>query len=402
MIDFTGAKSIVIPEGEVAVIARGDEILWQKQKYKKELLYLESTGTQYIDTGEIINTATDEVELVFQCKESTIYKWFFGEHDNNARFGLGTGDGVNKRNVAYGNNTFKVADNQIYGDKHTFTANKNGVFLDGKKVADYKSFISSSTIYLFNLNLNGGNYSASAVIWSYKHTRNDTLIRDFIPVLDMDDKPCMYDKVGGNLFYNKGTGEFNYFDFERDYTQVEYIESTGTQYIDTGVKLTNNHSVEIDYQLTVASQKRVGIFGNLASDMSGRYGAILSPSNGYLEYGYGAGNVYHQVGLPDTKRHLFKQEKNKVYQDGSLVYTFEDAVFTINKTALFGSFDYTNYNPAKAKYYRSKWWDGDTLVRDFIPCYRNSDGAVGMFDLVTQTFFTNKGQGEFLYGAKNV
>jgi hypothetical protein len=36
------------------------------------------------------------------------------------------------------------------------------------------------------------------------------LVADFIPVLDLNDTPCMYDKVSGELFYNKGTGEFLY------------------------------------------------------------------------------------------------------------------------------------------------------------------------------------------------
>ena len=212
MIDFLNAKSIVIPEGEVSIIARGAEILWQKSnaKYKRELLYLEGTGTQWIDIGTTINTATDEIEFVFQNKESTIYKWFFGEHDNNARFGLGSGDGTNKRNVAYGNNTYKVADTQMYNIQHTFVANQSGVFIDGTKIANFASFASSSTLYLFNLNLNGGNYTAATKVWSFKQSRNGALIRDLIPVLDMNDVPCMYDKVTDELFYNAGTGEFLY------------------------------------------------------------------------------------------------------------------------------------------------------------------------------------------------
>lgn len=210
MIDFLNAKSIVIPEGEVAVISRNGEILWRKQKYKRELAYLESTGTQWIDTGVTINTSTDTVEFVFQNTEKNVYKWFFGEHDNNARFGLGSGDGVNKRNVAYGNNTYKVTDAQLYNSQHNFVANANGVFLDDAKIANFASFASTSTLYLFNLNLNGGNYCASAKVWSYKHRRNGVLIRDIIPVLDMDDVPCMYDKVTEELFYNQGTGEFIY------------------------------------------------------------------------------------------------------------------------------------------------------------------------------------------------
>ena len=45
-------------------------------------------------------------------------------------------------------------------------------------------------------------------ISSFKAWENDTLIRDFIPVLDRDMRPAMYDRVTGKLFYNKGTGEF--------------------------------------------------------------------------------------------------------------------------------------------------------------------------------------------------
>lgn len=179
-------------------------------KYKTTLEYIEGTGAQWIDIDTAINTATDTVELVFQNTENNIYKWLFGEHDNNARFGLGSGDGVNKRNVAYGGNTYKVQDSQLYNSQHTFAANVNGVFIDNAKIANFASFASSSTLYLFNLNLSGGNYAAAAKVWSYKQTRDGVLIRDLIPVLDWSDKPCLYDKVTDELFYNACTGEFLY------------------------------------------------------------------------------------------------------------------------------------------------------------------------------------------------
>ena len=53
--NFSTVTSVEIPEGKVVSISKGTEVLWrkQKQKYKKRLLYLESTGTQYIDTEVI-------------------------------------------------------------------------------------------------------------------------------------------------------------------------------------------------------------------------------------------------------------------------------------------------------------------------------------------------------------
>lgn len=177
----------------------------------QEVAYLEGTGTQYIDTGVTINTSTDEVEFVFQNTESVIYKWFFGEHDNNARFGLGSGDGVNKRNVAYGSNTYKVTDAQLYNSQHSFSANANGIYLDDSKIAGFVSFASSSTLYLFNLNLNSGNYAAAAKVWSYRHTRNGVSIRDLVPCYrKSDSKPGMFDLVTNEFFTNAGTGEFLY------------------------------------------------------------------------------------------------------------------------------------------------------------------------------------------------
>jgi len=135
--------------------------------------------------------------------------------------------------------------------------------------------------------------------------------------------------------------------------------------------------------------------------MNARYGSLLSPTNNYLEYGYGAGNVYWQQGLPDTNRHLIKQEKNKVYFDGTLINTFNTATFSISDSAPLGNFGYLNYTPALAKYYSSRWWSGDTLVRDYKPAI-DENGIGFMFDRVTHSCFLNAGTGDFLYPAREL
>ena len=43
--------------------------------------------------------------------------------------------------------------------------------------------------------------------------------------------------------------------------------------------------------------------------------------------------------------------------------------------------------------YYFKFWRGGKLIGDFIPCYRKSDSEPGMYDFVTNTFFTNAGTG---------
>ena len=210
MIDFSNAKSIVIPEGEVAVIARGNDILWKKQtKYSQELLYLESTGRQFIDTGYPFNSNTDTLELDYACLETAQYKWIFGNYVGKY-LGLST---HNYQTLWYGASAVNFKFNNFNIERHKLILDENGVSLDGTNISSFKAFENSVNLYLFAMNYNGTmntGYMGKAKIWEYKHTRNGKLIRDLIPVLDLDNIPCMYDKVSEELFYNQGTGEFLY------------------------------------------------------------------------------------------------------------------------------------------------------------------------------------------------
>lgn len=47
-------------------------------------------------------------------------------------------------------------------------------------------------------------------LYSFSITNGDEKQREFIPVLDTDKKPCLYDKVTGQRFYNEGEGVFGY------------------------------------------------------------------------------------------------------------------------------------------------------------------------------------------------
>lgn len=203
-------KSLYLGSKSIKKAYYGDKLVFNKKPYYCEVEYLESTGTQYIDTGYSICTETDEVELDYQLLDETVYKWLFGEHDNNARFALGSGDGINKRNLAYGSNTVKLADTYFFNGKHNFKANKDGVFVDGVKFSDYKSFTSTSSIWLFGLNLSPYTYGSKTRIWGYRHKRNGSLIRDCVPAVDENGKGFMFDRVNRTILDNKGSGEFLY------------------------------------------------------------------------------------------------------------------------------------------------------------------------------------------------
>lgn len=364
--------------------------------------YLESTGTQYIDTGYKAVPATTKFEVMFQCDDITDSTFIFGARPDTSatsQYTCATYKATSRiRQDWAGLSDFFTGITTT--DKYIYTAYNNTITLNDTTVTGTITRSTNRLDYnflLFTVNTGGTADSRRYVgkIYYAKLWDDGVLVRDFIPCLDIFGKPCLYDLVEHKTYYNQDSGDD--FTVGRKIIPVEYLESTGTQYIDTGVNLNNNSSVEIDYQLTNATQNRKGLFGNLLSNMSARFGSLLSPSNNYLEHGYGNSNIYWQPGLPDTNRHKLYQKKNEIYFDNNLVHTFNEATFSISDTAPLGNFAFTNYNPASAKYYSSRWWDGETLVRDFIPC-KDENNVGFMFDTVSGTVYENAGTGSFIVG----
>lgn len=214
MIDFLNTKSIVTPRGEVAVIARGEEILWKRKKYKKELLYLESTGTQHIvtkiypDSTYTFDTSVAVLEDGFNC----VY-WGTRRSGNS---------GTNNAQCYLNSNTSipHFSTITLYSTGTTVSENWGsgiepvvGTLYELSNMTVVPTMLEMIyPIVLFGLN-NIGNINASlgiCRIGKWTAYSNGNPVCDLIPVLDWNDVPCMYDKVSGELLYNSGAGEFLY------------------------------------------------------------------------------------------------------------------------------------------------------------------------------------------------
>ena len=214
MIDFSNIKSIVIPGGEVSVIARGDEILWRKQKYKCKLEYLESTGTQWIDTGLRLTQNSKLEMLISHVKGNNSIK-IAGSRKSATESNFSVIRGTNNVVLdfqSYSNNRLSYIPNgdetlEISISKERLKTNDSE-----RAVSTYSSFTTPANAYLFNCS---GTYPAGYVgaamrLYYCRIYDTNELIRDFVPVLDWNDMPRLYDKVTDELFYNQGTGEFLY------------------------------------------------------------------------------------------------------------------------------------------------------------------------------------------------
>lgn len=182
------------------------------------------------------------------------------------------------------------------------------------------------------------------------------------------------------------------------YQQVEYIESTGTQFIDTKFIPNQDTRVVCDFQLT--ELKASFVFG--AREASG----VNNPRAYSFNMGSGGKFVTLYNGITtevfewDLSRHIVDKNKNVTTLDNSS-RTVGYEIFTSPKTLNLFACNQKNtygYLPSKMKLYSCQIYDNGTLIRDFIPCYRKTDGEIGMFDMANRVFYTNQGTGKFTKG----
>ena len=181
------------------------------------------------------------------------------------------------------------------------------------------------------------------------------------------------------------------------YKRLEYIKSSGTQYIDTGFKPNQNTRVVMDVTpVDVILEKMWCAFGVRQNDSYfGLYKA--STRNMNLTWFYGS-NYSNYFTVDYAKRHNLEVNKNAASVDGiSKSYTAQTFQFTIPLFLLCDNAAGSPTSAGAALLYSCQIYDNGTLIRDFIPC-KNASGVVGMWDDVNSVFYQNAGSGTFTAG----
>ena len=179
--------------------------------------YLESTGTQYIDTG--VNAETGiTCDLEAEYRSITGNSSMVSAFNNKDRFYCAHISNPEKKwTLGYGdyylaNEIPKV--NTIYNIKSSLLQNEQKIIVNGNEIIS-KNIIDNYNLnlnlYVFAMNINGvAACFSKARLYKLKLYFGDSLVRDFIPVLDSSGIPCLYDKVEDKFYYNQGSGEFLY------------------------------------------------------------------------------------------------------------------------------------------------------------------------------------------------
>lgn len=189
------------------------------------------------------------------------------------------------------------------------------------------------------------------------------------------------------------------------YTQLQYIESHGTEYIDTGFKPNQNTRLVVDvgeptsgYDLPNVSQC---IFGARTAPNVDAYNFFMRSD--------GTGNPslddYGTTRQNTETEFLYDRatiDKNKnVTSINSTTYTHTEQTFACPYTLyIFGcnTSDTVTFMCTVRFYsfriYSSSEDGNDLLIRNFIPV-KNPDGEYGLYDLVDGKFYSNAGTGAF-------
>lgn len=181
------------------------------------------------------------------------------------------------------------------------------------------------------------------------------------------------------------------------YVELEYIESTGTQRIDTGIKPDGNTRVTVDTQISDAQTTE----GHLFSVTGNKYFVVsFKPQlTAWWRTRHGSSALTSFPASANTRGRCIVDKNQNITTVNEEIVTLPEADFSLNYNMnLFCRNASGKFNAfLSAKLYSCQIYDNGTLIRDYVPC-TNPSGEVGLYDLENEEFYGNAGSGAFTAG----
>ena len=182
-----------------------------------------------------------------------------------------------------------------------------------------------------------------------------------------------------------------------DFTPVNFLQSSGSQYIDTGRKLTQDSDITIDFQIVDGTNIDAGIFGSRESAAKNNltlfqiYSGSSALSCDFSEY------LKHRVSVSKTfNRIKIQMNKNGVWVNDILKTSWSDvADFETPTNGLIFDVGNNNWSGNKAVMRLYSYTDGD--AQRLVPCL-DANGVPCLYDLIGKTALYNQGTGAFTWG----
>lgn len=365
------------------------------------LEYIESTGSQYVDTG-FAPGYTSGYRIDFQLTTaSSSDLTLMGSLNPNICF-LG---GNSQFQYAYKSGTgasgsFGANDTKRHVWSLNFRNDQKAILDQTSKDLTAMSEDNAKTAYIFASHYDKpivyGQISARA--FRVEMSNGANLVRDFIPCTNPSGEVGLYDDVNG-VFYGDAAGVGFVAGPVAIYTELEYIESSGTQRIDTRFK--PNQDTRVVAKTLCFNQSAIRWVFGARRDANNDIYNFFASSAGTYRSSYGtqmSANFDASVAL--TAPFIVDKNKNVTTIDGEYTYNCTVEVFSspvsmylfacnTNGTTTTGS--------AGVRIYYCKIYDNGALIRDYIPVQR-LDGSVGLLDQVNNVFYPDAASGNFIAG----
>ena len=395
-----------------------------------ELEYIYFDGGQLIDTEFIPNQDTRVMcKINFTLLDSSV-RCIFGSRNDSTTESFTfwkISDTISRYD--YGNNRSNVSITP-YG-MFTIDANKNFITVNSAQYTlSSQNFTSPYSMKIASTRApsNVGNTDENqndtrrfkGNLYYFKIFNDEVLVRDFVPVERNDGVLGMYDIVNRKFHTNFGTGSFSkgpyirtsevsqfddrvvkMYQFKKavyPYDELEYIESTGSQYINTNYLPKKNTRIVFDVQATDLNGEWLTFYGCRSGSYDQEF-ALYSNNKTRYRSNFGPDlGIYG--GTPTTERILVDQTGPQLKINNAVIITHpqidlnsQDALFLLAVNT-HGRIEF----PMKARIYSCKIYTGETLSLDLIPVRRKENSEIGLLDRVNNVFYKNYTTGSFIGG----
>ena len=367
--------------------------------YEYAIEYLQSTGTQYIETG-IVPTATTGIHTYAVCSNSTD-SFIVGSRTNssNTRWTIGH----SSSGFYYGYGTYQTS-NQLGGTTAELWLNYKN---DKKFKASYNgttktenlptlSFSPTYNIRLFGSAGVNATYSKwSGKLYYVQITDNNSITMELIPVC-IGSTGYMYDKKSKLLYKNSGTGSFT---LGPKIIPIEYLESSGTQYIDIPFTHPSSNGFTIAGEIA-ALHPNNNTYSIFSAVQYAQFEAkFKSFSNNIVTYDSTVSNTSVNG---DWKMKLNERQSfsiSNIYVESPYTYTYVSRSLGVDLTGfrIFGGYRNTNRYPIRL--YNINFTHNEIIfgaIFDLIPVKVNNIGY--LYDKTEGKLYGNSGTGNFILG----
>lgn len=397
--------------------------------------YIQSTGTQYIDVEAGEAGDVDEIDMRFQLTDVSA---------NQSEFAPACLYGC-EFYLVKATNQFRIYD----------TGNSSATFAASDPLKMYSAHIvrqktgnvsltmemgtiqrpvtnsaanNSAAVSIFRWTRTAGTYDyyARMKLYSYKFTRNGTVIRDLRPCLSREaghiDEPALYDMVNKKYYYNQGTGTFGTeriisYTYRklilsrpdlREWLQMPPASIIRMEDVPVYTSL-RNIRFKTKFRQYGNSSDYTTVIGNINHDQNVRMMRILTSNSGSTDlYWY-----QYSINTQAAGSSSIASDTDCVVELGPSVATQNGSNVSMIQSVLNTACDDNKYYPffigngnAKGRtlrFYYVEIYEWDKLIRDLRPCLSTEPGHNGepaLYDMVTNKYYYNSGTETFSVGNK--